>query len=373
MVKQQAVPTSTSTKVHLQRYKQLQYLQHLRQYIDQQASTTIHLVDLHQKQPTSWTFRIKMNFKNFLVRTSLTSQWTVRGILQVATNIDKKEQQLQEDLIKQTIELQDFYEDDLSQYTEENIKAAIASELHSLGKKNIYGEVDIDSLEPKQQRRVVNTRWVIGPRSSSTSVDDIDITTGPLKARFVAKGYSQYISDHIKETFAATPSSTSLRTLLLHAVLHQYQVTSCDISSAFLNTPIEEDIYVQPPPEVYQHRPRVVWKLHRALYGLRTSPKMWQEHLHSTLRGLQLQQLKSDRCVLVKPNLMALADVDDLLIAGTSREASLFLEQLQQSFSLKHSTVLTTQQPLPFLGKRICRHPNGDITISLEGPTATAC
>ena len=38
------------------------------------------------------------------------------GILQVATNIDKKEQQLQQDIIKQTIELQDFYEDDLSQF-----------------------------------------------------------------------------------------------------------------------------------------------------------------------------------------------------------------------------------------------------------------
>ena len=86
------------------------------------------------------------------------------GILQVATNIDKKEQQLQEDLIKQTIELQDFYEDDLSQYTEDDIKAAIASELHSLNKRNIYGEVDIDSLTPEQQRRVIKTRWVIGPR-----------------------------------------------------------------------------------------------------------------------------------------------------------------------------------------------------------------
>ena len=144
------------------------------------------------------------------------------GILQVATNTDKKEQQLQEDLIKQTIEPQDFYSDDLSNHTEDDIKAAIASELFSLSKKNIYGEVDIDSLMPEQQRRVIKTRWVIGPRPSSTSVDDI--------------------SDNIKETFAATPSSTSLRTLLLHAVLHQYQVTSWDISSAY--TPIEEDIYV---------------------------------------------------------------------------------------------------------------------------------
>ena len=134
-------------------------------------------------------------------------------------------------------------------------------------------------------------------------MDDIDTTSGPLKARFVAKGYS----NHIKETVAAATSSTSLRTILLHAVPHQYQVTSCDISSAFLRTSIEEDIYVQPPPEVYQHRPRVIWKLHRALYGLRTSPKMGQEHLNATLRDMQLYQLTSDRCVWVKKNIFVLA------------------------------------------------------------------
>ena len=53
-------------------------------------------------------------------------------------------------------------------------------------------------------------------------------------------------------------------------------------------------------------------------------------------------------------------------IAGTSRDTTSFLSQLRQSFSLKHSTVLTSQQPLCSLGKCICRHPNGDITISLE-------
>ena len=95
------------------------------------------------------------------------------GILQVATNVDKKQQQLQEDLIKQTIELQDFYEDDLSQYTEDDIKAAIASK-HSLGKKNIYGEVDIDSLTLEQQCRVIKTRWVITrglPTSTSSHLE----------------------------------------------------------------------------------------------------------------------------------------------------------------------------------------------------------
>ena len=62
------------------------------------------------------------------------------GILQVATNINSVQQQLQEDLIKYTMELQDFYEDDLSQYTSDDVKTANVSELHSLDKKNIYGE-----------------------------------------------------------------------------------------------------------------------------------------------------------------------------------------------------------------------------------------
>ena len=65
------------------------------------------------------------------------------GILQVATNITQTKQQLHEDLIKEMVEPQFFYEDDLSQYTSDDIKTAIASELHSLGKKKIYSEVDI--------------------------------------------------------------------------------------------------------------------------------------------------------------------------------------------------------------------------------------
>ena len=86
------------------------------------------------------------------------------GILQVATNIDKKEQQLQEDIIKQTIELQDFYEDDL---TTQKTTSRLPSHLNfSLSKKDIYGEVHINSFTPDQQRRVIQDK--MGHRTSST-------------------------------------------------------------------------------------------------------------------------------------------------------------------------------------------------------------
>ena len=104
------------------------------------------------------------------------------GILQVATNIDRAEEQLQEDLIKQTVELQDFYEDDPSQYASEDIKTAIASELFPVLAKRT-SMVKLTSLH---YRHIIKTRWVIRPRPSSTSVDDVDDASGPLKARFVA-------------------------------------------------------------------------------------------------------------------------------------------------------------------------------------------
>ena len=102
---------------------------------------------------------------------------------------------------------------------------------------------------------------------------------------------------------------------------------------------------------------------------------MWQEHLHATLTGMRLHQLKSDRCVWVKKNIIVLAYVDDWLIAGTSRDTTSCLEQLRQSFSLKHSTVLTSsQQPLRFLS---CESTSADIRMTsrsvLRDPTTTAC
>ena len=201
-------------KVHLLKFKQHQYLMHLKQYIVPHANATINLVVHHH---------LDLSKPHWSTSASRTSISVDSSILQVATNIDSVEQQLQEDLVKQTVEPQDFYEDDLSQYTSDDIKVVIASDLHSLGKKNIYGEVDIDSLTGEHRRHIIKTRWVIRHRLSSTSIDDIDDTAGPLKARFVAKGYSQHIEDYVRQMFAATPA-------ILAKQMNLELTTSCVLS-----------------------------------------------------------------------------------------------------------------------------------------------
>eukprot|EP00971_Amphidinium_carterae_P119196 2361027-Amphidinium_carterae.2 len=139
------------------------------------------------------------------------------------------------------------YEDDITMFSENSVKDAMNKELAQL--------IRSDRL------------W-----KSTKGTKDI-------KCRFCGKGFSQFIHDTDTQTFAATPSSMVMRLLLTLAIIKKFTLFTTDVASAFLNTPIDEEVLVQPPKEYYHNQPNVLWKMTKALYGLRTSPKQWQEHL----------------------------------------------------------------------------------------------
>ena len=57
-----------------------------------------------------------------------------------------------------------------------------------------------------------------------------------------------------------------------------------DVKSAFFNGMLEEEVYVeQPKGFVDPHKPNDVYKLKRALYGLKEAPQAWYERLTSYL------------------------------------------------------------------------------------------
>ena len=120
-----------------------------------------------------------------------------------------------------------------------------------------------------------------------------------------------------------------------------------------------------PPCEFIQDN-NIVWRLNKALYGLRTAPKLWQRHLGATLASLHLEQLKSDRCVWVGNNFAVLCYVDDLIVIGKQAASNNFIKQLSNIFDLKHVSVLSTTQPLIFLGKKLVKNNDNSISISLS-------
>ena len=94
-----------------------------------------------------------------------------------------------------------------------------------------------------------------------------------------------------EETCANTPSFPMLRTLISLASLQQWAVASWDVSIAFLyaQLPEEHTVYCRPPNALVRLgpvQPGVVWKLNKALYGLRTSPKAWEEERDEKLQNL---------------------------------------------------------------------------------------
>ena len=207
-------------------------------------------------------------------------------------------------------------------------------EFQQLQQQNVGTPVNKNNLTDKQRRSIIDTRWAIAERPSSSSSSK---TT--LKARFCGKGFTQEVSNANVETNVATPSSQSLRLLLEYSILHNWQVTSCDVSSAILNTPITTEIYMVPPREFIQDT-NIIWRLNKALYGLRTAPKLWQQHLGATLAQLHLEQLKSDRCVWVGQHFTVLCYVDDLIIIGEQAASNNFIKQLSNIFDLKHVSVV---------------------------------
>ena len=82
------------------------------------------------------------------------------------------------------------------------------------------------------------------------------------------------------ETFAPVARLESIRILLAIASHLNFKLYKMDVKSAFLNRMLQEEIYVeQLKGFVNPHRPDDVYKLKRALYGLKQVPRAWYDKL----------------------------------------------------------------------------------------------
>jgi hypothetical protein len=63
----------------------------------------------------------------------------------------------------------------------------------------------------------------------------------------VVKSYSQVEGLNFNEIFALIAKLESICILLVYATHHDFKLYQMDVKSAFLNGPIEEEIYVEQP------------------------------------------------------------------------------------------------------------------------------
>ena len=88
--------------------------------------------------------------------------------------------------------------------------------------------------------------------------------------RLVAQGFSEVEGLDFDETFSHVARLEVIRNLLAFAASKGFRLHQMDVKSVFLNGYIEEEVYVRQPPgfEDPKH-PHHVFKLSKALYGLK--------------------------------------------------------------------------------------------------------
>ena len=90
------------------------------------------------------------------------------------------------------------------------------------------------------------------------------------KARLAAQGFCQKEGIDYEETFAPVAHLEAIRILLAFAASKGFKLFQMDVKSVFLNGYIEEEVYVRQPPGFENPKfPNHVFKLYKALYGLK--------------------------------------------------------------------------------------------------------
>ncbi len=90
------------------------------------------------------------------------------------------------------------------------------------------------------------------------------------KARLVAKGYAQTYGIDYEETYSPVAKMTTIKTIVAMAAAKGWSSHQMDVNNAFLHGDLQEEVYMeQPPSYVDQTHPNLVYRLKKALYGLK--------------------------------------------------------------------------------------------------------
>ena len=151
---------------------------------------------------------------------------------------------------------------------------------------------------------------------------------GRYKARLVAKGYTQVQGIDYEETFSPVARYESIRYLLAHAALQDWEIEAMDVKLAYLHGVLEEEIYMeQLEGFIAKGEEDKVCKLVRSLYGLKQAGRVWNRTFaHTIKRKLGFDTIHSDAGVYIlrhhhkrgdsETDVILILYVDDLLLLG---------------------------------------------------------
>ncbi|KAI9037493.1 uncharacterized protein KD926_000288 [Aspergillus affinis] len=215
-------------------------------------------------------------------------------------------------------------------------------EIGNLKAKDCFTLVDQEEARDSQ---ILPLKWVF------TYKFDENGNFIKAKGRICVRGDLE--KDKVANNFAATASARVFRAVMALVAAFDLDTDQKDAVNAFLNALLDEAVYTRTPEGF--HTKGKIWKLRKALYGLRKSPRLWQRALATTLLRFGLIPVPEEQCLFVNEYMIVLVYVDDILVINLptpeAREAAKrFKEALAEEYELRNMGEVGW-----FLGVRIIR------------------
>jgi hypothetical protein len=177
----------------------------------------------------------------------------------------------------------------------------------------------------------------------------------------VAKGFFQIPGIDYDETF-------ELETIcLLFSLAACYDldihVVDVNVIGTYLNGVLEEELYMQ-QPELYCKGNTDVWRLHKALYRLKQSGRVWNIKLNTTFLCHRYSRLLSDQCVYIKCSgshiTIIAVHVNNMTVFVSSASLMAAAEtELESMFNIKKLSAIRQ-----LLGMEVCCKADSSIVLS---------
>nr|GFB23169.1 Gag-Pol polyprotein [Tanacetum cinerariifolium] len=144
----------------------------------------------------------------------------------------------------------------------------------------------IDSIEEELLQFKRLDVWVLVPAPDNISPltlkwlfkkkYDEEQTVIRNKSRLVVRGYRQEKGIDFEESFAPVARMEAIRIFLAYVAHKLFTVFQMDVKTVFLHGSLKEDVYMcQPEGFIDANHPSHVYKLKKALYGLKKAPRAW--------------------------------------------------------------------------------------------------
>lgn len=264
----------------------------------------------------------------------------------------------------------DYYMDDdytFLSFVNEEMQRENSKEWNDAIKNEIKAHLKNETwkiVNKTEGKHVIDTRMVLTEKYKSN---------GELerkKARLVARGFAQRPGLDYADTYSPVAKLSSIRFLIGMAVEENLILNQMDVSTAFLNGDIEEEIYIKKPEnlekflldiimdesknedkniffnakkmleDIRKSKTEQICKLQKSIYGLKQASRRWFSKLDDKLKEWGFKPSHADPCIYSihteKEKLVIGVYVDDFIIAGSNQHrVDSFKRKIQNTFETR--------------------------------------